>query len=130
MKIWNINVTVCCVAVLVFAGCEHEPVPGVPDGERPLYFTAGIANTSSAGRTRAWADDHSNIMEEMDSKREELLKKTFTEGDVIRICNTKNDTEEPSFNLGGEKVLFTSMSGRSASARADNSKVRTRRTSG
>lgn len=107
MRIWNINVTVCCVAVLVFAGCEHEPVPGVPDGERPLYFTAGIASHASAGNTtRAWADDHINIMEEMDSKREELLKKTFTEGDVIRICNTKNDTEEPSFNLGGESSVY------------------------
>lgn len=106
MRIWNINVTVCCVAVLVFAGCEHEPVPEVPDGERPLYFTAGIANTSSAERTRAWADDHSEIMKAMDSEREKLLKKTFTVGDVIRICNTKSDTEEPSFNLGGESSVY------------------------
>lgn len=106
MRIWNINVTVCCVAVLVFAGCEHEPVPEVPDGERPLYCTAGIANTSSAERTRAWADDHSEIMKAMDSEREKLLKKTFTVGDVIRICNTKSDTEEPSFNLGGKSSVY------------------------
>lgn len=107
MKIWNINVMICCLAVLVFAGCEHEPVPGVPDGERPLYFTAGIASRASAGNTtRAWADDHDDIMKNMDSARDLLLKKTFTEGDVIRICNTKTDIEDPSFNLGGESSVY------------------------
>ena len=106
MKTWNI--IVYCFAVGAFVGCEHEVAPGpLPVREHPLYFTAGIAKSASAGiTTRADDPDTDTITPKLVAARNSLLKKTFTEGDVIRICNTKTNSEEPSFNIveGGSPV--------------------------
>lgn len=104
MKTWNI--IVYCFAVGAFAGCEHEVAPDpLPVREHPLYFTAGIAGSASAGiTTRADASD--TITPKLVAARDSLLKKTFTEGDVIRICNTNTDKEEPSFNIDGSSSVY------------------------
>ena len=104
MKTWNI--IVYCFAVGAFAGCEHEVAPDpLPVREHPLYFTAGIAGSASAGiTTRADASD--TITPKLVAARDSLLKKTFTEGDVIRICNTNTDKEEPSFNIEGGSSVY------------------------
>ena len=104
MKTWNI--IVYCFAVGAFAGCEHEVAPDpLPVREHPLYFTAGIAGSASAGiTTRADASD--TITPKLVAARDSLLKKTFTEGDVIRICNTNTDKEEPSFNIEGRSSVY------------------------
>ena len=104
MKTWNI--IVYCFAVGAFAGCEHEVAPDpLPVREHPLYFTAGIAGSASAGiTTRADASD--TITPKLVAARDSLLKKTFTEGDVIRICNTNTDKEEPSFSIEGSSSVY------------------------
>ena len=106
MKTWNI--IVYCFAVGAFAGCEHEVAPGpLPVREHPLYFTAGIAKSASAGiTTRADDPDTDTITPKLVAARDSLLKKTFTEGDVIRICNTNTDKEEPSFSIEGSSSVY------------------------
>ena len=106
MKTWNI--IVYCFAVGAFAGCEHEVAPDpLPVREHPLYFTAGIAGAASAGiTTRADDPDTDTITPKLVAARDSLLKKTFTEGDVIRICNTNTDKEEPSFNIEGSSSVY------------------------
>lgn len=102
MKTWNI--IIYCFAVWMFAGCEHDTLPGsLPGKERPLYFTAGVAKSASEGHATREGD---NITAELVSVRDTLLKKTFKKGDVIRICNTRRDEERPSFNLDGTNSVY------------------------